>query len=92
MLLAEQLNDYVDAAFIGLWVQTHEADEAEREILQHAREQQWRVAVWDVAHGLRIPGGTETADAAADGDPLAALRSRVLKKRPGSDIVGTGPA
>jgi len=38
MSLADQLNDYVNAAFTGLWVQTSEADEAEREILRHARE------------------------------------------------------
>jgi hypothetical protein len=71
----------------GLWVQTHEADEAEREILQHAREHQWRVVVWDVAHGLRIPGSAETADAAAGGDPLAALRSLAALADPNGTAV-----
>ncbi len=56
MPLSDQLNDYINAAFTGLWVQTHEPDEAEREILQQARNQQWRVAVWDVARGVRVPG------------------------------------
>ena len=37
MSLAEQLTDYVHAAFSGLWVQTSEPDEAEREIAQLAR-------------------------------------------------------
>jgi hypothetical protein len=74
MSLADQLQDYVNAAFTGLWVQTSEADEAEREILRHAREHDWRVAVWNVAQGLRMPGATD-AGAVDGGDPLAALRS-----------------
>ena len=76
MSLASELNDYVNAAFTGLWVETHEPDEAEREILQQAREHQWRVAVWDVARGVRVPGAADaTATEAGSGDPLAALRS-----------------
>lgn len=75
MTLIEQLRDYVNAAFSGLWVQTHEPDEAEREILQQAREQNWRVAVWDVAQGLRLPGTGAGTAAEAGGDPLAALRA-----------------
>ncbi|MGE3407553.1 MAG: AAA family ATPase [Pirellulales bacterium] len=76
MRLTDQLHDYVQAAFTGLWVQTHEPDEAEKEILQHAQQHNWRVAVWDIAQGVRLPGATSgtTPDAAAT-DPLAALRS-----------------
>src|SRR5262249_48997864 len=74
--LASQLTDYVNAAFTGLWVQTHEPDEAEREILTACQEQHWQAAIWDVAHGLRIPGhpGAVPPDTGT-GDPLAALRS-----------------
>ena len=75
MSLAVQVNDYVNACFTGLWVQTSEPDEAEREILQHARDHQWRVAVWDVARGVRISGVEGSATDAGSGDPLAALRS-----------------
>jgi len=75
MTLADQLNDYVNAAFSGLWVQTHEPDEAEREILQHARDHQWHVAVWDVARGIRLQGPNEASADSGSGDPLAALRS-----------------
>lgn len=49
MRLADQLTDYVNAACSGLWVHTQEPDEAEREIVRHAREQKWKVAVWDIA-------------------------------------------
>jgi hypothetical protein len=44
----------VHAAFTGLWVQTHEPDEAEREIIRHAREAKWTIAVWDIADGFQL--------------------------------------
>jgi hypothetical protein len=76
MKLIDQLTDYVNAAFAGLWIQTHESDEAEREISQHARDQKWKLAVWDIANGLHLPGSTNGAKSdAGAGDPLAALRA-----------------
>src|SRR5215204_6590633 len=81
MKLTEQLTDYINAAFTGLWVQTHEADEAEREVLQHARQRHWKVAVWDVAGGLRLPG-TARADG-GPGDPVTALRALPGLAEPG---------
>jgi hypothetical protein len=76
MRLTDQLTDYVHAAFPGLWIHTVESDEAEREIVRHAQQQMWKVAIWDVANGLRLPqaAGSARPDAGA-GDPLAALRA-----------------
>jgi hypothetical protein len=74
MTLSEQLIDYVHAAFSGLWVQTHEPDEAEREILQLARQEQWKAAVWDIADGLRFSSAGSQSQP-NPGDPLAALRA-----------------
>jgi hypothetical protein len=76
MTLTEQLSEYVNAAFSGLWLHTAEPDEAEREITQHAQQQGWRLAVWDVANGLRLPGtnGQPSSDTVAN-DPIAALRA-----------------
>jgi hypothetical protein len=76
MELTDQLTDYVHAAFTGLWIQTNEPDEAEREIVQLARQQEWKVAVWDVANGLSLPSdpGNFRGDS-APGDPLAVLRA-----------------
>jgi hypothetical protein len=75
MKLADQLTSYISAAFTGLWVTTSEADEAEREIVQHARSKKWQIAVWDVANGLRLPGANSSSAEAGAGDPLAALRA-----------------
>jgi hypothetical protein len=76
MTLTDQLTDYVHAAFTGLWIVTQEPDEAEREILRHARQQQWKVAIWDVANGLRLVADADrTTPEAGAGDPLAALRA-----------------
>src|SRR5271154_3512438 len=76
MALSEQLTEYVHAAFTGLWIQTAEADEAERELIRLARQHEWKLAIWDVANGLRVPGdsGRLRLDA-GPGDPLAALRA-----------------
>jgi hypothetical protein len=74
--LADTLQDYINAGFSGLWVQTQEPDEAEREIARHAKAQHWNVAVWDIAQGLRVPGAAESVAPAVDArDPLAALRA-----------------
>src|SRR5262245_41781782 len=84
MQLTDQLTDYVHAAFSGLWVQTSEPDEAEREIVRHARERRWRVAAWDIAGGLRLPASPGTAlPDAGPGDPLAPLRALPALADPG---------
>jgi hypothetical protein len=75
MSLTNLLTDYIHAAFSGLWVTSHEPDEAEREIIRLARERHWRVAVWDIASGLRVPTSPGTIRDAAPGDPIAALRA-----------------
>lgn len=76
MTLTEQLTDYICAAFTGLWVQTQEPHEAEREILHFAQAQKWKVALWDAAQGLRLPGQTNGIDSENGvSEPLVALRA-----------------
>lgn len=82
MKLTEQLTGYIHAAFTGLWVQTAEPDEAEREILHLARQQNWRLAAWDIANGLRFPGSAAPSETTA-GDPLTALRAVTALANPG---------
>ena len=74
MSLVSQLNDYINAAFSGLWVQTVEPDEAERELVEHARRQGWTLAVWDIARGLRFPADSN-ATVPEMNDPLAVLKA-----------------
>jgi hypothetical protein len=89
MTLSERITDYVNAAFTGLWIATHEPDEAEREIAGCARDRGWKIAIWDVAQGLRVPRGAGNArtDAQA-GEPLAALRALpALAERDGTALL-----
>jgi hypothetical protein len=74
MPLSTELRGYINAAFTGVWIQTQEADEAESEIRQLASVHKWRVAVWDVAQGLRVAGQPGSPEPGG-GDPLAALRA-----------------
>jgi hypothetical protein len=76
MSLTERLTELVSACFTGLWVLSHEHDDALAEIAQMCRQQQWRMAIWDIEQGLRISGqdGSQAADPAGS-DPLAAIRS-----------------
>lgn len=74
MSLIQQLTDYINAAFTGLWVRTSEPDEAEGELIDHARDTGWRVITWDIARGLQVPcnAGAVVPEAA---DPVSVLRS-----------------
>ena len=74
MTLTQRLTEYISACFTGLWVNSHEHDDALAEIAQLCRDQNWRLAVWDIASGLQIPGQNNPTDAGGS-DPLAAIRS-----------------
>ncbi|HMC11715.1 MAG TPA: AAA family ATPase, partial [Pirellulaceae bacterium] len=71
MSLAEELADYIRACFTGLWIQSHEHSDAIAEIARLCREENWRLAVWDICQGLVVDG--QTAGSAPD--PLAAINS-----------------
>ena len=87
MKLTEQLTDYINAAFTGIYINSAEPDEAEREIVQHAQEQNWRLAIWDIARGLRLPGTISSPEPRA-GDPLAALNALpALAERDGTALL-----
>ena len=74
MTLSTQLVEYVSACFTGLWIQSCEHEDCLRELAQLARDQDWKLAVWDVAQGLQIPGSEQPTDAGGN-DPLAAIQS-----------------
>ena len=76
MSLKQHLAEYISACFTGLWVQSHEHDDALTEIAQMCRDNEWRLAIWDVERGLHLPGqaNDQTTDVGGN-DPLAAIRS-----------------
>ena len=73
MSLTERLSEYVRACFTGIWIESHEHQDALAEIAQLCRQERWSLATWDMESGLSVAG-----NAATDGnaqDPLAAIRS-----------------
>ena len=72
----KQLRDYVNAAFSGLWVQTHEPDEAEREIARLAADNNWKIIAWDIARGVRFPNNQASMEPGSGaGEPLVPLKA-----------------
>ena len=76
MSLAQRLTEYIAACFTGLWIQSAEHDDALAEIARMRRQQNWRLAVFDIERGLQLPGQPNGQSADAGGnDPLAAIRA-----------------
>ena len=42
------------ACFTGLWIESHEHEDALAEIAQLCRAENWRLATWDIDRGLLI--------------------------------------
>lgn len=74
MPLSERLSEYVRACFTGIWIESHEHEDAIQEIGQLCYHESWRLATWDLEQGLRV-GGAQAAVDAGSSDPLAAIRS-----------------
>jgi hypothetical protein len=72
MSLTERLAEYVRACFTGLWVASHEHQDALVAIAQLCRQEDWQFATWDIEQGLRVPGVESDSGGA---DPLAAIRA-----------------
>src|SRR3954453_12899330 len=71
MALSQRLAELVRAAFAGIWIQSHEHDDALAEIAGLCREQSWTLAVWDIERGLSVGGKSDPTAT----DPLAAIRA-----------------
>ena len=74
MTLATRLVEYVSACFTGLWIESHEHEDALREIAQMCHQENWNLATWDIERGLQIPSSQRPAEAGG-ADPLAAIRA-----------------
>ena len=76
MTLAERLEELVRAAFAGIWIISHEHDDAITEIASLCRRQGWSLATWDIDRGLAVAGQAAAANAVPGAaDPLAAVRA-----------------
>lgn len=71
--LTQKLAEHVAACFPGLWIQSHEHQDALTEIAQLCRDSQWQLATWDIDTGLSVPGQTEQGG--SSNDPLAAIKA-----------------
>ncbi|HUE14666.1 MAG TPA: AAA family ATPase [Planctomycetaceae bacterium] len=72
MTLSQRLAEYVRACFTGIWIQSHEHDDALAEIARLCRAENWRLATWDIDRGLSVAG--QEADTTG-ADPLSAIRA-----------------
>jgi hypothetical protein len=72
MTLSQRLAEYVRACFTGLWIESHEHEDALAEIARVCHAENWRMATWDIDRGLLI-GNRKSDDTAQD--PLAAIRA-----------------
>ena len=83
MTLAERLSEYVRAAFSGIYIRSHEHDDAIAEVARLCRDQGWSLATWDVDRGLAVAGRADGANAVPGAaDPLAAIRSLAAMATP----------
>ena len=71
MNLRHRLSEYVRACFTGIWIESHEHQDAIAEMAQLCHDENWQMATWDVESGLSISGQSESGS----NDPLAAIRS-----------------
>ncbi len=73
MKLNTRLTEYGRACFTGIWIESHEHQDALTEIAQLCRDQQWQLATWDIESGLNVPD--QPQQDTIGNDPLAAIRS-----------------
>lgn len=74
MNLTQHLSELIRACFTGIWLQSHEHDDALQEIARLCHAEGWNLVSWDIASGLALPGGAITDDTTRN-DPLAAIRA-----------------
>jgi hypothetical protein len=87
MTLSERLEELVRAAFAGVWVRTHEPEDALLELHELARRHGWKLAAWDIDQGLHVWGQPDSEVSPAT-DPLSVLKAvGALHDPDGSGVV-----
>lgn len=72
MGLRNQLDELIRACFTGIWIQSHEHQDAMTEIAGLCQEEDWQMLTWDLEQGMR--GREVNLDAP---DPLSAVRQLI---------------
>jgi hypothetical protein len=72
MTLRETLGEHLRACFTGLWVQSHEHEDALADIARLCHDEQYRLLVWDCDRGLAVGAG-QSGD--GNTDPLPAIHA-----------------
>lgn len=72
MTLTETFTEYVRACFTGIWIESHEHQEALADLIQLCQQEDWRLASWDIDQGLQLAGETTEV---GNTDPLAAIKA-----------------
>lgn len=72
MTLQHKLAEYVRACFTGIWIESHEHQDALVAIALLCRQENWQLATWNIGDGLSVSG---TNLDSVGNDPLAAIRS-----------------
>jgi hypothetical protein len=84
-MLADRLAEYISACFTGIWIESHEHEDALAEIASLCRRQNWQLASWDIDRGLR--GGSSELSADGTTDPLVAIRALSGLTAPNSSAI-----
>ena len=69
------MKELISACFTGIWVQSHEHDDALLEIARLCHDETWTLASWDISQGLTVAGAPSATNDGTGQDPLAALRA-----------------
>ncbi len=72
MTLTERLGEYIRACFTGIWIESHEHQDALVALAHLCQQETWKFATWDIEQGLRVSAATLEH---SGNDPLAAIRA-----------------
>ena len=86
MSLTTRMNELIRAGFSGIWISSHEHQDAIAELATMARDESWQLVCWNIERGLRAAGNAAvTAEAS---DPLTAVRVALsLASADGTSII-----
>jgi hypothetical protein len=85
MTLTTRMNELVRAGYSGIWISSHEHQDAIAELSAMARDESWQLACWNIEQGLHGPGNSTMVAEASD--PLSAVRAAAASVDGGTSIL-----